>query len=99
MKGSPTVKSNSNCSGTAWRRGWCANGGPFTCRLRWPSLCLPPPTSFRPSSSGGGNETLPLDRNLADTGGDHLPELPSPEIGRAPVCTPVTNAHLVCRLL
>src|SRR3546814_4065189 len=24
---------------------------------------------------------------------------PFPEIGRAQVCTPVTNAHLVCRLL
>src|SRR3546814_3056971 len=25
--------------------------------------------------------------------------VPGGEIGRAPVCTPVTNAHLVCRLL
>src|SRR3546814_9378207 len=37
-------------------------------------------------------ENAPLRRNvqLADVGG---------EIGRAHVCTPVTNAHLVCRLL
>src|SRR3546814_8913301 len=27
------------------------------------------------------------------------PPEPMLEIGRAPVCTPVTNAHLVCRLL
>src|SRR3546814_4105724 len=29
---------------------------------------------------------------------DHL-SVPAAEIGRAHVCTPVTNAHLVCRLL
>src|SRR3546814_6185850 len=28
-----------------------------------------------------------------------LPRKPQQEIGRAHVCTPVTNAHLVCRLL
>src|SRR3546814_2331607 len=33
---------------------------------------------------------------------DSVPKPPAPrppEIGREPVCTPVTNAHLVCRLL
>src|SRR3546814_10338043 len=32
-------------------------------------------------------------------GGESDDEYPLQEIGRAHVCTPVTNAHLVCRLL
>src|SRR3546814_6811204 len=36
----------------------------------------------------------------ADTRRDRLPQqIGADQIGRAHVCTPVTNAHLVCRLL
>src|SRR3546814_6247282 len=44
-------------------------------------------------------------RHIVQTYSDHIPipihlvEAGSAEIGRAHVCTPVTNAHLVCRLL
>src|SRR3546814_9399665 len=39
-----------------------------------------------------------LERGVGDAVNDRLAD-PLPEIGRAHVCTPVTNAHLVCPLL
>src|SRR3546814_8441795 len=41
-----------------------------------------------------------IDRSLLDTisAAGMIPVV-APKIGRAHVCTPVTNAHLVCRLL
>src|SRR3546814_2663392 len=53
-----------------------------------------------PIQETGKRPTAGLDRNLAYLGlVEALYGYPIDEIGRAHVCTPVTNAHLVCRLM
>src|SRR3546814_10408290 len=71
-----------------------------------------PASSFSNASSAEASRTASLIRPSprGDPQGTHPPMLrifrlyifgrvPAHEIGRAHVCTPVTNAHLVCRLL
>src|SRR3546814_4653071 len=48
------------------------------------------------ASSATGTACGDHSASVADAG---EPGAPAAEIGRAHVCTPVTNAHLVCRLL
>src|SRR3546814_10435053 len=59
---------------------------------RWQGTCV---------QEGGNHVNIVIvdDQTSARTMLRHILEDISPEIGRAHVCTPVTNAHLVCRLL
>src|SRR3546814_5381624 len=71
---------------------------------------FPYTTLFRSHDRGGGPGERTVDAEShddeRDADGEPTPGLrderrphPGEEIGRAHVCTPVTNAHLVCRLL
>src|SRR3546814_7357074 len=63
------------------------------------SLCREPVRQCLPGLAVERLEVAEVDRNGVDrdragSGGRH-----QAQIGRAHVCTPVTNAHLVCRIL
>src|SRR3546814_9473231 len=77
--------------------------------MRWlrivaPALTQPPPSLPLPAQGEGPGRALGLlriarcDRAPASWPHARCRRLPS-QIGRAHVCTPVTNAHLVCRPL
>src|SRR3546814_1816435 len=55
--------------------------------------------SFTASNSSRLTKSRPPIHSLARSRAAASASRPTPEIGRAHVCTPVTNAHLVCRLL
>src|SRR3546814_10411112 len=77
---------------------------------RRPPSATPPCTLFPYTTPFRAASTSPKDRALAGIGTRYrrpwnrllppdAPSRPPTQIGRAHVCTPVTNAHLVCRLL
>src|SRR3546814_7049076 len=66
------------------RQGYCRAPAPrLPLLLEWPR-CRQPPAPCPPGARGRGERRAPAHRH---------------QIGRAHVLTPVTNAHLVCRLL
>src|SRR3546814_4996479 len=86
---------------------------PYTTLFRSPQVDKDPPALFAAcrldddmavflEESGGTLRRLQRDlvrQRGADPGAAHPPPAPGPVlIGRAHVCTPVTNAHIVCRL-
>src|SRR3546814_3527036 len=81
----------------AWaRRRWPQKGEdhPAPPRSRLFSPYPPPPAPARPSREQGRQEEA---RQVAQRQGHSYD--PLVQIGRAHVCTPVTNAHLVCSIL
>src|SRR3546814_2864773 len=71
----------------AWRRERRAPSSSFP-------ACAMNAAARRRRPTAGGGPRLPRPRARAGRAGAH-----PGQIGRAHVCTPVTNAHLVCRLL
>src|SRR3546814_9982154 len=84
---------------------------PYTTRFRSPKAASPRPAGSAPrarqaKSSGAGQAPRPISASSAPDDAvaveveiGELAIAHRMEIGRAHVCTPVTNAHLVCRLL
>src|SRR3546814_1754084 len=83
---------------------------PYTTLFRSPACCRA--TSARARATSPSRSAVPagatarfswlngwLPGSARAAGLPDLPTATSREIGRAHVCTPVTNAHLVCRLL
>src|SRR3546814_9968036 len=56
-------------------------------------------TAARPQGGLPQKATLRYCRSRMNTAARPQGAIPQKKIGRAHVCTPVTNAHLVCRLL
>src|SRR3546814_2860420 len=81
-----------------WRRYLLATGGAILCAAIALGVAWPRPVTFLPSQPGGltgllGGWTTAW--ALSPLGPTAAPVIANVEIGRAHVCTPVTNAHLV----